>query len=437
MAALWSVETAIVIAVLLAAVAYAMRPRQQWRIDTTIRAFREDVWRAMSTRRGEPPHLDIIDRYEFDDGSDDSGIMAFKNGMRLRFETFGVRQADDVWAMAWRSVPVDSAGAPAGDPYETFMELREVAEGTAVRLVYMFYKGDTGGFKAWFSRLLRPLTRAQAGATLRMAAEKSGALARFEAAHGPAPAPQTVAGVPLTGPSLALFAAGAASFMWLGGFWTGVALLFILVLHELGHVLAMRAYGDRTSAFYLIPFMGGVAIGQKPLASDWQLVVMVLAGPFAGLLTALAALGLHHLTDDDWFAAVALLAAFVNLFNLAPVPMLDGGQVMFALLRRYVPHGVLHWAGIVLLLAAAALAAWLGSTLLLVLLGLMATVQAVFPTPASVNPRALLGHGGAIAGALLFASLVAALLAVATVISIGDAYPAAPLRFLSAGPFSS
>jgi Zn-dependent protease len=426
-----------VVAVLLAAVAYAMRPLQRWRIDTTIRAFREDVWRAMSTRRGDPPHLDIIDRYEFDEGSDDSGIMVFKNGMRLRFETFGVSQTDEVWTMAWRSVPIDTAGSPDGDPYETFMELRQAADGTAVRLDYMFYKGETGGFKAWIGRVLRPLTRAQAGTMLRMAAQKSGALARFEAVHGPTPIPQTVAGVPMTWPSLALFAAGAASFMWLGGFWTGVALLFILMLHELGHVIAMRAYGDKTSAFYLIPFMGGVAIGRKPLASDWQLVVMVLAGPFAGLLTAFAALALFHLTDVDWFAAVALLAVFVNLFNLVPIPMLDGGQVVFALLRRYVPHGVLHWTGIALLFAAAGLAAWFGSTLLLVLLGLVATVQAAFPTSANANPRAVLGHGGAIAGAAMFAALVAALLAVAVLISIGDAYPAAPLRFLSDGPFSS
>jgi hypothetical protein len=150
----WTWETAIVVVAFAAAAIYAARPEHRWRIEMVIRAFREDVRRAMRIRRGEPPAFEIIDRYEFDDGSDDNGVMVLKTGMRLRFETFGVSQDEDVWKMAWRSVPLGSDGQPDGDPFETFMELREAPDGTAVKLEYAFYKGERTGFKVWLSRLL-------------------------------------------------------------------------------------------------------------------------------------------------------------------------------------------------------------------------------------------------------------------------------------------
>jgi Zn-dependent protease len=305
-----------------------------------------------------------------------------------------------------------------------------------MELKYVFYKGDARGLKPWFGRLIRPLSFLSGKALMRGTLEKAGAFARYETAHGPAPQPATVAGIPMTRVSLTLFAAGAASFIWMSGVWPGVALLAILMLHELGHVLAMRAYGDRTSAFYLVPFMGGVAIGQKPLTSDWQLVIMVLAGPFAGLLTALGALALFHATANDWFAAVAVMAAIINLLNLVPIPILDGGQVMFALLRRYVPHNVLHWIGIMLMFAGAALAAWLGSTMMMVLFGLLAVAQSAYPTPASVNTRLPLSNGGVVAGALMLVALAAALAWVAWLVMTGDAYPSNPLSDLNGGPFT-
>jgi Zn-dependent protease len=240
----------------------------------------------------------------------------------------------------------------------------------------------------------------------------------------------------MTRTSLLLFAAGTASFVWLSGVWEGVAILAILVLHELGHVLAMRAYGDKASAFYLVPFMGGVAIGQKPPPSDWHLVLMVLAGPFAGLLTAAGAVCLYHWTDNDWFAAVAMLAAIINLLNLAPAPILDGGQVMMALFRRYLPPATVQWIGIALMLAGAAAFAWLGSALMMVVFGLLAALQAAFPTPVSAITRPPLSHAGAAAGFVLLVSLAAALLGVAWLIANGDAYPTNPLRYIDRGPFT-
>jgi Zn-dependent protease len=432
----WTWETAIVLGLLALAFTWAARQVQRASMTLPVRAFREDVWRALVPERGTPVFLDIIDRYEFDEGSDRNGIMVFKNGMRLRFETSHVQKEGDIWQAAWRSVEINKEGKPSADPYETLMKLRDAQDGAVIDLEYVFVKGEAGGWKVWLGRLMRPLMKLSAGSLLRSSIEKSGGFARYEGEHGPPSTPAMVAGVPLTRNSLLLFGLGAGSFMWMSGVWIGFALLVILVLHELGHVIAMRAYGDKTSAFYLVPFMGGVAIGQKPLKSDWSLIIMVLAGPFAGLLTALGAIGLFHLTDNDWLIAIAYMAVIVNLLNLLPIPFLDGGQVFMALLRRYLPGTVIHWLGIALLLAAAAAFAWLGSTLMLVLFGLLAAMQAAFPTPANANSREPLSHAGAAAGAILLIALAAALIWVARLIVNGDAYPGNPLGLLGLGPFT-
>ncbi|MGL4239888.1 MAG: hypothetical protein ACRCTI_02120, partial [Beijerinckiaceae bacterium] len=82
-AALWTWETAVGAAALAAAALWAARPVQRWRIEAKLRAFREDVWRAMVPTRDGEIYLDILDRYEFDEGSDTHGVMVFKNGIRL------------------------------------------------------------------------------------------------------------------------------------------------------------------------------------------------------------------------------------------------------------------------------------------------------------------------------------------------------------------
>jgi Zn-dependent protease len=436
MQAFWTTETAVVLGLLALAFLWAARPVQRKTMSLALRASRQDVWDSLALERGAKIHLDMIDRYEFDEGSDHDGVMVMKNGMRLRFETTESSKEGDIWRAAWRCVEIDRNGAAHGDPYETEMALEQAPDGVKLSLAYLFLKGDHSGPKVWLSRLMRPLMPLQAGVLLRQGLEKSGGFARYDAIHGPAPRPATFMGAPLTVKSALLFAAGTASFIWLTDFWAGIAILVILVLHELGHVLAMRAFGDRTSVFYLVPFMGGVAIGQKEMESDWRLVLMVLAGPFAGLLTALAGIALFHMTDNGWFAGFAVMAAIINVFNLLPIPMLDGGQVLIALLRRYLPHGLIRWISIGLLLAGAGLGAWIGSTLLVTVMALSAALQAAFPAAPFSTSRRPLSHVEAAAALAALLLSAAALLLSAYLVINGDAYPDNPLRLLERGPFA-
>jgi len=127
----------------------------------------------------------------------------------------------------------------------------------------------------------------------------------------------------------ALFGASYASFAVLTDWRLGALLIAILVFHEYGHLRAMRSFGMQTKGMYLIPFVGGVAIGEKA-TTYWQETYISMQGPVFGLyMTLLAWLG-YALTDWSLLGALASFSALINVFNLLPIYPLDGGHVVKA-----------------------------------------------------------------------------------------------------------
>ena len=80
----------------------------------------------------------------------------------------------------------------------------------------------------------------------------------------------------------------AAFIWWISGSWiVALALIFGLIVHEYGHVLAMNRLGMGPAKIYIIPFLGGVAAGQRAPRSVWDGVKVSLAGPLFGLLATI------------------------------------------------------------------------------------------------------------------------------------------------------
>lgn len=115
-----------------------------------------------------------------------------------------------------------------------------------------------------------------------------------------------------------------------------VAVLLSILIHELGHALAMRNYGDRRVGIVLYGF-GGLAIGSKPRTRQEDFLVSA-AGPGLQILAGLAvgwsmtlwppsSLWLHQLLD-----AFTVVSIFWALLNLVPVLPLDGGRLCQAYL---------------------------------------------------------------------------------------------------------
>src|SRR5262245_59863522 len=124
------------------------------------------------------------------------------------------------------------------------------------------------------------------------------------------------------------------------------AIFGCVVLHEVGHALAARAYGIGTRDITLYP-VGGVASLERMPEKPGREIAIALAGPavnfviagalFAGFLAAsyLAQWAPTVATADafDLFAVQLMWANLIlGVFNLLPCFPMDGGRVLRAVL---------------------------------------------------------------------------------------------------------
>lgn len=169
-----------------------------------------------------------------------------------------------------------------------------------------------------------------------------------------------------------LFAVSVALFLLLGGWFWGLrfaAILFVVVaIHEFGHYLAMRLSGYRNVQMLALPLVGGVTIGHEATPDAARRAWMSLMGPLPGIVIgwALAIYVLMNGAIGGLAYEAALVFLFVNYLNVLPVPPLDGAHVVQELL----PVGSARLSAVFIATASlvgAALAYWLGFTLLAVI----------------------------------------------------------------------
>jgi len=137
-----------------------------------------------------------------------------------------------------------------------------------------------------------------------------------------------------------------------GGWWFAIGLVLMILVHEMGHVVEIRRQGMVATAPVFIPFMGAAIFQRSHAQSPIKQAQIGIAGPIAGTFGAAVALMFYSTTHWSPLLGWAYWGFLINLFNMIPVGMLDGGWIL-APVSKWVQVaglgllGILFFAGLI------------------------------------------------------------------------------------------
>jgi len=128
-------------------------------------------------------------------------------------------------------------------------------------------------------------------------------------------------------------------FAFMGVYWAlygagfGVGFAVLILVHEMGHYVDIRRRGLPADMPVFLPGLGAFVRWRALGVTRQTRAAVSLAGPLAGLLGAAVCALLWYRTGNGLWAALARTTAGLNILNLTPVWVLDGGQAVAALGR--------------------------------------------------------------------------------------------------------
>jgi len=99
-----------------------------------------------------------------------------------------------------------------------------------------------------------------------------------------------------------------------------VLCLLALVLHELGHIIAIYLLKEKINIFYILPFGFCCRLKNQNKIKKDKMLKILLAGPVTSLLLA----GIFIFWTKDF----GLTNFIIGIFNLLPIGELDGGRLL-------------------------------------------------------------------------------------------------------------
>jgi Zn-dependent protease len=116
-----------------------------------------------------------------------------------------------------------------------------------------------------------------------------------------------------------------AAYALIFGWKFAVGFVLLIFIHELGHYIEARREGLSPKLPVFIPFLG--AYVQYTRGHPWQTVRVAIAGPILGGAAAAVCLAIAQSNGSRLMYALAYSGFFLNLFNMLPFGIFDGGAV--------------------------------------------------------------------------------------------------------------
>lgn len=126
-------------------------------------------------------------------------------------------------------------------------------------------------------------------------------------------------------------AVSIAAYATLWGWQFALGFVLLILVHELGHVVVLRARGIKAGVPVFLPFLGAFVSMKSMPRSVYEEAESALAGPVAGTVGSLAVAWVAHADGSGLLRSLAFTGMLLNLFNLLPMLPLDGGRVAGAL----------------------------------------------------------------------------------------------------------
>src|SRR6266699_1127084 len=137
--------------------------------------------------------------------------------------------------------------------------------------------------------------------------------------------------VALKFPAFATLASGllaVGAYALLFPWQVAVGIVVMIFIHEMGHVVEIRRQKMPATAPIFIPFLGAAIFQRAHPTSAIKQAQIGIAGPIAGTLGAIAAVAIFAATNNPLYLVMAYFGFLINLFNLIPFGMLDGGWIL-------------------------------------------------------------------------------------------------------------
>lgn len=110
-----------------------------------------------------------------------------------------------------------------------------------------------------------------------------------------------------------------------------VGMVGLILVHECGHALVMHNRGIPFSPMVFVPFLGATVAMKRRPEDAWEDALVAFGGPVLGSAGAAVVAVAAHSTDSQLLFALADFGFMINLFNLMPLGMMDGGRICGAL----------------------------------------------------------------------------------------------------------